>query len=91
VVVLGGGRIEPAPRALFCTQVLWTDADDATLQSAAEALGYERGTSMAFLRLRAVAFPGEPSPVHGLVSIVTRLNVATHAYVAALSSVLPIS
>jgi hypothetical protein len=90
VLLLGGGRIEQAPRTLFGTNLLWTNPDEPGLREAAEVLGYEGGSSMSFLRLRAVVFPDGQPPVPGLADIDNRLNVATAAQVAALSRSLPI-
>lgn len=90
VLLLGGGRIEQAPRALFGTSLLWTDPDAPGLRTAAERMGYEGGSAMSFLRLQAVVFPGGQPSVQGLGSIDNRLNVATAAQVATLSALLPI-
>jgi hypothetical protein len=83
-------ELSKAPRTLFGTNLLWTNPDEPGLREAAEVLGYEGGSSMSFLRLRAVVFPDGQPPVPGLADIDNRLNVATAAQVAALSRSLPI-
>ncbi len=90
VLLLGGGRIQQAPRALFGTRLLWTDPDAPGLRVAAEQLGYLGGKAMSFLRLSAVVLPTGLPPIQGLADIDNRLNVATPAQFAALSGVLPI-
>jgi hypothetical protein len=90
VLLLGGGRIEQAPRNLFGTNLLWTDPDHPSVRAAAELLGYDSGTAMSFLRLEALVFPAGQPQVQGLGGIDNRLNVATAAQVAALSALLPI-
>jgi len=57
ILLLGGGRIEQAPRVCFGTNLLWTNADEPGLRTEAEALGYKGGSAMSFLRLQAVVFP----------------------------------
>lgn len=91
VLLLGGGRVEQAPRSLFGTKLLWTDPDAPGLRAAAEQLGYGGGTSMSFLRLTDVVLPNGQPPIQGLVGIDTRLNVASAAQVAALMAALPIT
>lgn len=90
VLLLGGGRIEQAPRSLFGTNLLWTDPDAPGLRTAAEQLGYEGGTSMSFLRLADVVMPNGQPPVQGLAGIDNRLNIASAAQVAVLTAALPI-
>jgi hypothetical protein len=91
VLLLGAGRIEQAPRALFRTSLLWTDPDAPGVRAAAVQLGYPGGLAMSFLRLRAVVFPTGFPPVQGLTDIDNRLNVAATAQHVALSGVLPIA
>jgi hypothetical protein len=90
ILLLGGGRIEQAPRLLFGTNLLWTDPDAAGLRAAAERVGYKGGTSMSFLRLTDGVLPKGQPPVQGLAGIDNRLNVAPAAQVAVLMPVLPI-
>ena len=90
VLLLGGGRIQQAPRTLFGTRLLCTDPDVPGLRAAAERLGYLGGTAMSFLRLSAIVFPTGLPAVQGLADIDNRLNVATPAQFAALSGMLPI-
>jgi hypothetical protein len=90
VLLLGGGRIQQAPRALFGTRLLWTDPDAPGLRVAAEQLGYLGGTAMSFLRLSAIVFPIGLPAIQVLADIDNRLNVATPAQFAALSSMLAI-
>ena len=90
VQLLGGGRIQKAPRALFGTILLWTERDTPGLRAAAESLGYEAGNAMSFLRLEAVVFPNAQTTIHGLGGISTRLNVATEEQFSALYALLPI-
>ena len=90
VLLLGGGRIEQAPRALFGTRLLWTNHDAPGLLAAAEQLGYKGGKSTSFLRLDAVVFPTGLPLVQGLADIDNRLNVATPTHFGALSRVVSI-
>jgi hypothetical protein len=88
VLLLGGGRIEQAPRARLDTNLLWTDVDHRGMRPEAERLGYEGGTAMTFLRLTNVIFPDGQPPISGLGGMDTRLNVATAAQVAVLDAAL---
>jgi hypothetical protein len=90
VLLLGGGRIEQAPRGRPDTDLLWTDVDHRGMRPAAKQLGYKGGTAMTFLRLTDVVFPNGQPPMQGLAGIDTRLNIATAAQVAALQAMLAI-
>ena len=90
VLLLGGGRIVQAPRALFGTNLLWTDPDSPGLRAAAMQLGYVGPTSMSFLRLSITTFPEGQPVIDGVRDIDSRLNIATSAQVAALVSALPV-
>jgi hypothetical protein len=89
VLLLGGGRIVQAPRNIFHTNLLWTNADVPGVADQATRLGYTGPTNMSFLRLKPVVFPvgGYPQPIRGNWSIETGLNIATPSQVAALSHV----
>ncbi len=90
ILLLGGGRIEQAPRALFGSNLLWTDQDNRGVRAAAKQLGYEGPTSMSFLRLSKVVLTSGLASVRGLEDLDVRLNLATAVHVAALSGLLPI-
>ena len=90
VLLLGGGKVQQAPRILFGTNLLWTDPDAPGLRAAAEHLGYGGGLAMSFLRLTDIVFPNSQPPIQGLAGIDNRLNVATVAQVAVLAAALPI-
>lgn len=91
ILLLGGGRIEQAPRSLFGTDLLWTDPDAQGIRAAAEQLGYEGGTAMSFLRLVSVVFPTGQPLIQGLTGIDNRLNKATAPQLAVLLAELPIA
>lgn len=90
--LLGGGRIERAPRDLFHTSILWTNPDDPGLRDAARELGYGGPSNMSFLRLVKTVLPhggGQPL-VQGLEAIGSRLTVATPAQIRLLGAALRI-
>jgi len=91
VLLLGGGRLEAAPRQLFRTSLLWTDPDNPGMRTAAEQLGYGGGTAVSFLRLRNPVFPtgGQPA-IPNIGTIDNRLNAATASQGAILQVTLPI-
>jgi len=63
VLLLGGGRIQQAPRALYRSNLLWMDPDAVGVRAAARQLGYAGPNSMSFLRLAPVVFPAGRPPV----------------------------
>jgi hypothetical protein len=90
VLLLGGGRIQQAPRDLFGTNILWTGPDDSGLRVAAVQLGYGGPTNMSFLRLTVVTLAAEQPPVQELDGINYGLNLAAPEQIRALAAISPI-
>jgi hypothetical protein len=90
--LLGGGRIEQAPRNLFNTNLLWADPDMRGVRAAGQQLGYTGPMNMCFLRLQGAVFPlaeGNPQ-APGLGALEAGLNVATAQQAQVLNGLLAI-
>jgi len=91
-VLLGGGRVLPAPRHLYGTDSLWTNPDMDGIRAAAEALGYTGGSAMSFIRLdhpQILPPPGFP-PAAGLGPLAGGPSPATPPQIAILNGMLPL-
>jgi len=91
-ILLGGGRLEVAPRQLFGTQVLWTNADLKGLKNAAIGLGYAGPTNMSFLLVADPMSPnnGARPPVAPAAGLPSGLNDSNSALSNYLAGFLPI-
>jgi hypothetical protein len=85
LLLLGGGKIQQAPRQLFGTNLLWTNPDAQGLRAAAVRLGYEGPTSRSFLRLQPVVLPTGQPPIQ-IDGVHYGLNLASPDQIAALAS-----